>query len=77
MREVSTLKGPGRFQTSVQLAPEARDSLYILSTEMGISRTDVIECAIRNLAREHLGEAELQKLCDPPGSRMAYRIPRT
>lgn len=41
----------GKRQTSVRLTPEARDLLLQLADAMGLSKTAVIELAIRALAR--------------------------
>jgi hypothetical protein len=60
------LTGKGRFQTSIQISPDARDYLFALQRILGISRTDVIEQAVRQLAQKYLPADELAALLDPP-----------
>lgn len=80
MREPGSLEGPGRYQTSFQLSPELFEYMYVLTSDLGISRTDVVEHAIRELARrlvrEHrLSEEVYQSLLDPPTPRRSYHVP--
>jgi hypothetical protein len=52
----------GRFQTSIQISPDAREQLFALAKVMGTSRTDVLEYAVRELARRSIGQEELEAI---------------
>lgn len=66
MRQPKSLEGPGRFQTSIQISPDAKEILFVLAKRMGVSRTDVLELAIRELAQEYLTQDKLLSLLNPP-----------
>ncbi len=57
MREVEKEEGRTRQQLSITLSPIAREQLEIMSNRSGISRSAVIEMALREIAfREEGGE---------------------
>lgn len=64
-----TLEGTGRYQTSIQVSSGVRDYLYALAFRLRISRTDVLEMAIRELGMASLPPHDYQKLLTPLSGR--------
>ncbi len=57
---------PERYQTSIQITEESRLLLFRLVEVMGVSRTDVMEMAVRELAQELLTAEKIKAIRDTP-----------
>lgn len=56
-----------RSGTSYRLSEDAQDLLATLASRLGLTKTSVLEMAIRKLAHTELGETARRRLEAPPG----------
>ena len=62
-----------RFQTSIQMSPGARDIWFDLKKRLGVSRTDILEMAIRELADTYLTPEKMEKIVSDVDRRQKAR----